>query len=203
MNFFPVYTDLDGATVLLIGQSLHVSQKLEKLLPYGATIRLFSREGFEELQGHPQIQLERRSLTEKDLSPAPAFVVMTDGPREEMERISGLCRSLRIPVNVEDVPDLCTFYFPALITRGAFTLSISTSGKSPAAAALLREQFESQLPDRLEEIMDWSQELRIQIRELLPDPADRRKVLRKAMAQALALNRPMSQEEIDRLLQGN
>ena len=92
------------------------------------------------------------------------------------------------------------FYFPALITRGAFTLAISTSGKSPAAASLLRQRFEKQIPDRMEELLDWSQALRQQLREEFPDGNFRRTALRRLVALAMEKERPLTQEETKKMV---
>lgn len=200
MNCFPLCINLEGETVILIGQGRHAREKLDKLLPYGPKIRLFSSESFGDVESHPLICRETAPFTPEALSPAPALVVVADAACEEAKTISNLCRELRIPVNVVDIPELCTFYFPALVTKGPFTLAISTSGKSPAAAALLRQQLESQVPDAMEEILDWSAQLRLRLKETLPDPSLRRGALRALVAGAMERNRPLTPEETEGIL---
>lgn len=200
MNYFPLCMDLDGAKVFLVGQGKEAQVKLEKLLPYGCEIWRFSRSGFETMEEQPQIRRLPRELKEEDLLSGPAFVVVAEEEQEEKQRISRLCREKQIPVNVVDEPPLCSFYFPALITRGAFTLAISTSGKSPAAASLLRQRFEKQIPDRMEELLDWSQALRQQLREEFPDGNFRRTALRRLVALAMEKERPLTQEETKKMV---
>ena len=66
------------------------------------------------------------------------------------------------------MPELCTFIFPALITRGALTISITTAGQSPALAARLRRRIERQIPARMDDVLSWLAELRRSIREQYP-----------------------------------
>lgn len=40
-------------------------------------------------------------------------------------------------VNVEDVTDLCDFHTPAVVRRGALTLTVSTGGLAPGLAGVL------------------------------------------------------------------
>ena len=94
-------------------------------------------------------------------------------------------------MNVVDVPKLCSFYFPALSVRGSLTISVSTGGGSPAVAGYLRQQIEAQLPSRTEEILDWLSEQRAQLRE--------RGILKAAVAQSFARNRPLTEQELAQL----
>lgn len=200
MNFFPIFTNLEGQAVFLQGSGHHASEKIEKLLPYGVIIHIFNEDCHDAYAGHPQVVFRGRKLTEHDLDSHPVFIVTADIPREEAETIYHWCICRNIPINCVDVPDLCSFYFPALVTKGKFTMAISSSGKSPAAAAILRKKLENQIPDNIDRILDWSEETRSRLKITHPDPADRRKILRKAIALALEEDRIPSQEELNRIV---
>jgi precorrin-2 dehydrogenase/sirohydrochlorin ferrochelatase len=43
-----------------------------------------------------------------------------------------------------DVPDLCDFYYPAVVRRGDLQIAISTAGQSPSLAQKIRQQLEKQ-----------------------------------------------------------
>lgn len=65
-------------------------------------------------------------------------------------------RARRVPVNVEDVPELCDLHVPAIVRRGDLLLTVSTGGGAPALAAALRgwlaEAFGPEWAERLEEV---------------------------------------------------
>ncbi|KAI5295195.1 hypothetical protein KEM52_002087 [Ascosphaera acerosa] len=63
--------------------------------------------------------------------------------------ISRLCRRLRIPVNVADAPDLCTFTLLATYSDGPVHVGVTTSGNGCKLAARLRREIAAALPDGL------------------------------------------------------
>ncbi|KAL8772080.1 MAG: hypothetical protein Q9209_002746 [Squamulea sp. 1 TL-2023] len=76
-------------------------------------------------------------------------VFVTLGGRETLalrNRISTLCRRLRIPVNVLDSPHLCTFSLPSTHSDGPLQIGITTSGKGCKLATRIRREIASLLP---------------------------------------------------------
>ncbi len=72
------------------------------------------------------------------------------------KRILRLAKRLGVLCNVVDVPELCDFYYPAVVRRGSLQVAISTGGESPALAQRLRKELESQFGP---EYADWVAEL--------------------------------------------
>jgi precorrin-2 dehydrogenase/sirohydrochlorin ferrochelatase len=71
------------------------------------------------------------------------FVAGLDRPAAE--RLAECARGQGILVNVEDIPALCDFHVPAAIRRGDLVLTVSTGGKSPGLAKLIREWLEHKI----------------------------------------------------------
>lgn len=61
-------------------------------------------------------------------------------------RIGGIARAHRVLLNIEDRLPWCDFHVPALVRRGDLLLAISTGGRSPAAATVLRAWLERRFP---------------------------------------------------------
>ena len=77
------------------------------------------------------------------------------GFREEINSwISLECKKQNKPVNVVDDREKCTFFFPALVKRGALTVAVGTDGKSPVAASYTRKKIEKLLPENMGEILE-------------------------------------------------
>lgn len=184
---FSLCMDLHGKTVLVAGSGPLAREKVETL-PFGARLRLF------DMDWEPCAQIEAvgRPLEENDLAGPVSFVVVGDAPRREQERISALCIARSIPVNVVDVPELCSFYFPALYTNGAMTVAVSTAGKSPSAAIWMKQAVAKLTPSHTAEILEWAFALRTRLQQCTPDW---KKALRRAVFRAMEENRTLTEQE--------
>ncbi|KAK8201909.1 uroporphyrin-III C-methyltransferase [Zalaria obscura] len=78
-----------------------------------------------------------------------AVFVTTGGNSSLSTRISSLCRRLRIPVNVADAPNLCTFTLLSTHTSGPLQIGVTTSGKGCKMASRIRREIASALPSDL------------------------------------------------------
>ena len=181
MSFFPMCVELKDKWILLVGTGAQTAEKLDKLRPFGAVLTRVD------------------TLRAEDLQPRPVFVVVGDHSEAEARRCSMLCGEQGIPVNVVDRPELCSFFFPALISRGELTVSVSTGGKSPGAAAWLRGRIEQALPDKMEEILEWLSDIRRQLKSEYP-AAVYGPILKQMTERAFAEQRPLTQEECAGLL---
>jgi precorrin-2 dehydrogenase/sirohydrochlorin ferrochelatase len=61
------------------------------------------------------------------------------------EELAAVARAAGVLVNVEDRPELCDFFVPAVVRRGDLLVSVSTSGKSPGLARLVRQWIEQRI----------------------------------------------------------
>lgn len=60
--------------------------------------------------------------------------------------ISNLCRQMRVPVNVIDAPNLCTFTLLSTHSDGPLHIGITTSGKGCKLASRIRREIASSIP---------------------------------------------------------
>ena len=74
-------------------------------------------------------------------------VFVTTGPRSSLStHISTICRKLRIPINVTDAPNLCTFTLLSTHTDGPLQVGITTSGKGCKLSSRIRREIAASLP---------------------------------------------------------
>ena len=177
MGYFPLCVDIRDKKVLLVGDGPQIRDKMEKLTPVGAVL------------------IRCTGLKPEDLTDAVAFVVAGDLDPAESERVSTLCRAHGVPINVVDQPALCTFFFPAIIARGDLTVSVSTGGRVPGASALIRQRIGELLPDEMDGILDWIEDLRENLHATL-SKANARAVLREATCRAFDMGRPLEDAEM-------
>jgi precorrin-2 dehydrogenase / sirohydrochlorin ferrochelatase len=77
-------------------------------------------------------------------------------------------KALKIPVNVADVPPNCDFYFGSQIRRGPLQILVSTNGRGPKLAAIIRQRLGDALPPNVELAIDKVGRLREKLRVRAP-----------------------------------
>lgn len=192
--------ELDRRPGLIVGGGAVALRKVEKLLPYGPHLTVVAPQFCPELESHPDIRRLARPFLPGDVD-GMTFVIAATGDREVNLQIADLCRARSIPVNVVDDREACTFLFPALVKRGSLSVGISTGGASPTAAIRLKEQINDLLPDRLEEILDYLESCREQVRREIPSEANRARAYATLYETCLAQNAPCSREQLDAILE--
>lgn len=145
-DLFPMFVKLEGRQVLVIGAGKIAEPKIGGLLETGArisvvsldatpTVRQWAREG--------KLELELRAFSADDLTGAFLTVVATNSHTLN-KRIYSEAQRRGVLCNVVDVPDLCDFFYPAVVRRGDLQIAVSTAGQSPSLAQKIRQQLEKQ-----------------------------------------------------------
>ncbi|KAL6713616.1 uroporphyrin-III C-methyltransferase [Lecanora helva] len=83
-----------------------------------------------------------------------AVFVTSGGKHSFSTHISNLCRRKRIPVNVVDAPNLCTFTLLATHSDGPLHIGVTTSGKGCKLASRIRREIASSLPPKFGEAVE-------------------------------------------------
>lgn len=156
MKYYPICLQIEGRRCLVIGGGKVAERKVRGLLDSGAKVVVISpqlTDGLVGLQAAGAIVWESRGYQPNDV--AGYFLVMaaTDDP-EVQDRVQADAERHGILLNVADVPEKCNFILPALVNRGALSIAISTSGKSPALAKRLRRDLETRLGPEYELLVE-------------------------------------------------
>lgn len=194
MNYFPMFLDLKDRPVLICGGGNHALEKAERLLPFQPRIHVVSPKICPGIKELPGITWEERPFRASDLKAHPVFVVAAEEERRCREIVQ-CCRERHIPVNAVDLPQLCDFYFPVLLTTRELCIGISTGGRSPTAGLHLRRRIREQIPDSIDELLPWLWELREELSRIMEKPA-RNQALREIVEKAFAEDRLLTAEEV-------
>lgn len=177
MPLYPMFAELAGREVLVVGGGEVALRKIEALLQAGARVRVHGRELHAALAGWlDEGRLERLdgAFDEAWLAGAWLLVVATDDAALNAE-IATLAHARGIFVNVVDDAALSSFQVPAVIDRAPLQLAISSGGAAPMLARRLRERLEVELDPSLGALASMFARHRGAIRERLPDLARRRR----------------------------
>ncbi|KAG8984610.1 Bifunctional dehydrogenase and ferrochelatase [Tulasnella sp. 427] len=164
--------------VLLVGGGLVASGRLSHLLDADAVVTLIApRSGLHPLVVHRVFEddyakhrityLDRTFGGEADLDGADMVLTAIDDV-ELSRSICHMARARRIPVNVADVPPECDFYFGSMIRKGPLQVMVSTGGKGPKLANIIRRKMEDAVPDNVGEAIERVGELRAELRKRAP-----------------------------------
>jgi uroporphyrin-III C-methyltransferase/precorrin-2 dehydrogenase/sirohydrochlorin ferrochelatase len=177
VNYFPVFFDLTGQKVLIVGGGEVALRKISMLERTGALITVVAPEIAPELMALAsagKLELAIREFLPEDLDGARLVIVATS--RRAVNRwIAKLSESRNIPVNVVDDAQASRFIVPAIIDRDPVLVAISTGGTSPVLARRLRERLEALIPAKIGELATWLQALRRASRWKLRDADERRR----------------------------
>ncbi len=167
-ELFPIFIKADQVKILLIGGGEIAEEKLHFLLKSSpkAQVHLIAEKVSIEVRtivdAAANVKLSVRSFRDTDLNKKHLVIAATNNP-ELNDHIKYLANSKSILLNVADKSALCDFYLGGIVTKGDLKLAISTNGKSPVLAKRLRQFFEAELPDSLDEVIGELQSLRLKL----------------------------------------
>ena len=154
---FPAFLRLAGRKVVVVGGGPVAAGKLGALLAAGAEVVVVAPEIRTEL-AQPGVTLVTRGFEDADLD--GAWWVVAAAPPEVNRRVAAAAEARRLFVNAVDDPAHATAYAGGIVRRAGVTVAISTDGRAPALAGLLREALDAWLPGDLEEWMQAADEAR-------------------------------------------
>ncbi len=141
-----MFLKLEGRQVLVVGAGNVGEPKIAGLLETGAHIRVVALQpslAVREWAREGKIELAVRAFSSDDLAGAFLTIVATNS-RTLNERVYHEAQRRGVLCNVVDVPDLCDFFYPAVVRRGDLQIAVSTAGQSPSLAQKIRQQLEKQ-----------------------------------------------------------
>jgi uroporphyrin-III C-methyltransferase/precorrin-2 dehydrogenase/sirohydrochlorin ferrochelatase len=168
---YPVFLKLAGKRVLLVGGGTVAAAKLDGLLATGALVTVVAPEINAALE-RPGVTLARRRFRPADLDEA-WWVVAAATPDANRE-VQAAAEPRRVFVNAVDDPAHATAYLGGVVRRDEVTIAISTGGRAPALAGLLREALDAWLPQDIDRWMQTSDDARSLWKET-GVPMDRRR----------------------------
>ena len=129
MPCFPMFVDLKGKRILVLGGGKVALRKVKKLQPFGGKINVVAPRVEPELEAIPGLEISRHPFRLSDLWPRPELVIAATDDRAVNHAVGEEARSLGIPVSVADCEQECTFYFPAVCTGENLVAGVVSTGR--------------------------------------------------------------------------
>jgi precorrin-2 dehydrogenase / sirohydrochlorin ferrochelatase len=176
---------LEGKTIIVVGGGSEAYRKTGSFVDSGATIWIISKDFSEDIQSLAKAKKVALVKTEiknaqafvESLNPKPDILLAVTNNSELNLGIIKAAKNLGSTVYAVDNPALSDFILPAVANIGDVKIAVSTSGKSPAMARLLRERIEKLItPEDLLEI-ELQSKMRDTLKKQVVDSKKRSKML--------------------------
>ena len=148
MDYFPIFFKIKGQPCLVVGGGEVAARKVALLREAGGDVTVVAP----QLGATLTQQLQKGEITHiaeefnaAHLSDHVLVIAATDNV-DVNSAVASAATNQRIPVNVVDTPNLCSFIVPSIVDRSPVVVAVSTGGTSPVLARLIRARLETLVP---------------------------------------------------------
>lgn len=172
MNYFPLLMNIDYKKVVIVGGGHVARQKVEALLPTKALVTVISPAVTEKLQHYIHeglVTWKEKAFEPADLDDAALIFAVTNDEavnnavEEAAQHWQLLSRT--------DAKGRVDFINPAVVRRGDFVLTVSTSGASPGLTRQVKTDLEEQFGVHYAQYVSFLREARQQILQVFTGDA--------------------------------
>ena len=176
LNAFPVFMRVEGRAVVVVGHGEEALNKARLMAQSSARLVVIAQEPEPELASWAAsngVEILREAYRPALLEGAALVFAATTDESSDRQVVTD-ARSLGIPANAVDRPDLCDFFTPALVNRAPLAVAIGTEGAGPVLAQMVRARIDAMLPPSLGPLTALANRLRHRAEMLIPRGAPRR-----------------------------
>lgn len=188
MDYLPVFINITQNPCLVVGGGNIAYRKIKLLLKANAQVHCVAREfcdSIAQLTENGTITATKKDFEPSDINTQVLIIAATDNKTLNTE-VSTLAKAVNIPVNVVDSPDLCSFIIPSIVDRSPIVIAVSSAGKAPVLARLIRTKLEGIIPNAYGKLAELAGSLREQVKAKFSHIEDRRYFWEKAFLGVVA-----------------
>ncbi len=177
-NLYPVLLNLLGVRCLVVGGGDVALRKTEALLFCGAEVTVISPNydpSWSKILPSEQLSRVERTFRQGDCREFQLVISATDDEQVNA-MVAEECKVAGKLVNVVDDPQKCSFLVPSVLRRGDLLIAVSTGGRSPFTAKLIRGELEKRYGPEYEDYLSLLGEARREVLTNVADPKRRREI---------------------------
>jgi len=165
-ELLPLFLNVTGRQVVLVGGGRVAAGKLQQLVAAGARVRVIAPEIHLAITArrYADVELIRREFVASDLD--DVWLVVAAATPEVNREVAAVAESRRVFVNAVDDPANASAFLSGVVRRDGVTIAISTNGDAPGLTSLVREGVDALLPQDLGAWMQTAREARVEWRRL-------------------------------------
>ena len=202
MRYLPINLDIRNKLAVVVGGGPVAARKCPVLLEAGARVTVIAPSlvgGLAELHHDGRLHHEAREYQPGDLEGAFLVFAATDNPLVN-RAVAEEARARSVLADIVDGPDSGSFTLPAVMKRGDLLIAVSTGGKSPALARVIRKQLETLYGQEYEHALEIMGNIREKLLTEKGNSAYNRQIFNQLAEQLPALVRNASGGDIENLL---
>ncbi|HAB87287.1 MAG TPA: uroporphyrinogen-III C-methyltransferase [Pseudomonas sp.] len=176
MEYLPLFHNLKGRMVLIVGGGEIALRKARLLSDAGARLRVVApsiEAQLVELVHAGAGECLVRGYDRQDLQGCVLAIAATDDEPLNAT-VSQHANALGVPVNVVDSPQLCSVIFPAIVDRSPLVVAVSSGGDAPVLARLIRARIETWIPAAYGQLAGLAKQFRAQVKARFANVQQRR-----------------------------
>ena len=176
MDHLPIFINIRQRPCLVIGGGDIALRKINLLIKAQAKVDCLSPlfcEGIINLSKNGNVNLINKSFEPDDMKDYAIIIASTDDSSVN-SLISQLAKQAKIPVNVVDSPELSSFIMPSIVDRSPVIIAVSSAGKAPVLARLIRAKLETVIPSAYGVLAEIAGEYRQKVKDRFANIKDRR-----------------------------
>lgn len=177
MDYLPIFFDLKGRKVLVVGAGDVAARKASLLLRAQGRVTVVAPEfsdAMRLLNENDGINFVAAAYEADQLTDCALVIAATNDMAVNRQVFDDASRR-SIPVNVADAPELCTFVLPSIIDRSPVMVAVSTGGASPTLGRLLRARLETMIPASYGRLAQLARGFREPVKQRFKTMAQRRR----------------------------
>lgn len=186
MQYFPAHLNMKGSLCLLVGGGEIALRKGFLLVEAGAVLRVIAKrvdQGLRTLVEDNHGEFFERAFEEQDLDdPSIKLVIAATDNDAVNQQVSKAANVRHMLINAVDSPAISNFIVPAIVDRDPLVISISSAGRSPVLARLLRTKLESEIPDQYGKLAGLLGQFRGRVKEVFDSVEKRRRFWEEVLA---------------------
>ena len=177
MQTFPLFANLNGRKVLVVGGGTVAERKAHALLDAGARVDLVAPVLTPQLRAwadQGRLELRAARFAAEQLDDVFLAVAATDSHATN-QAVYEAAEARRKLVNVVDNPALCSYIVPSIVDRSPVQIAISSNGTAPVLIRQIRQQLETLIPQKLGNMASIAGRWREAVKKQLGSLTERRR----------------------------
>ena len=177
MDFLPIFYALRDRECLVVGAGTVARRKVDLLLRAGGRVTVVAPKIEPTLaaQARDGKLMYHEDVFKPQYLQGMALVISATEMKDINRAVAQAAHAINLPINVVDDPELSSFILPAIVDRSPLVVAVSSGGKSPVLARLMKARLESLIPVAYGRLTQLAGDFRDKVKATLNDGDARRK----------------------------